>query len=451
MTGYGLLYRRLIYPLYHRLVGHGALDAIREMSAHEKLGRDQMIEVERRKRVALMRHAMTTVPFWNETCRSLGMNAEDAAEPESFARLPIMEKGLIRSRLKDLVSTDLTDNRLDPNSTSGSTGQPLRFYTDLRSKAFRKASTVRLRGWLGIRQGDCVAHLWGSSIDQAKAEAWRGRLHSWVTRELFLSAYKLSDDDMAGYASLIRGRRVGLIVGYPSVMEEFGRFCARKRLEFPHLKAVICSAETLYEEQKRAVEEFLGVPVFNRYGSREVGDMAQGRPGSEGLVVNSDRVYLEIVREDGTLCETGETGDVIVTDLDNFGMPFVRYRIGDRAALSSEVSGGFPVLLGVDGRSLDVVRTADGRRIGGTFWTIVLREKPGMDKFQVVQRSIEGVEIRYVRSDQEPDWDWIRARIREHCGPGLDVRFEAVDAIFPSAGGKHRVVISECSGASGGT
>jgi phenylacetate-CoA ligase len=266
-----------------------------------------------------------------------------------------------------------------------------------------------------------------------------------------LSAYKLSDDDMAGYASLIRGRRVALIVGYPSVMEEFGRFCARKRLIFPHLKAIICSAETLYEEQKRAVQEFLGVPVFNRYGSREVGDMAQERPGSTGLVVNSDRVYLEVVREDGTPCETGETGDVIVTDLDNFGMPFIRYRIGDRAAWSPEVSDGFPVLLGVDGRSLDVVRTPDGRRIGGTFWTIVLREKPGMEKFQVVQRSIEGVEIRYVRSDREPDWDWIRARIREHCGPGLDVRFEPVDAILPGAGGKHRVVISECSGGSVGT
>ncbi len=358
---------------------------------------------------------------------------------------------MIREHLDDLVSTDLESNRLDPNSTSGSTGQPLRFYTDLRSKAFRKASTVRLRRWLGIEQGQTVAHIWGSPIDQARAQAWRGRLHGLITREIFLSAYELTDADMARYADILARRRAELVVGYPSVMAAFGHYCADRGIRFPALKSVICSAETLYPDQRQVIEETLDVRVYNRYGCREVGDIAQERPGVDGLVVSSDRIYVEIVTPDGRPCAPGETGDILVTDLDNYGMPLIRYRIGDSGSWSTAGSGPFPVLAAVDGRSLDVVTTPDGRRIGGTFWTIVLREKPGMEQFQVIQREPDGVTIRFVpAADSRPDLDWTRTRIRAQCGPDFGVAFEPVDRIPPGAGGKHRVVISELDGARGG-
>jgi phenylacetate-CoA ligase len=444
MSAYAGLYRHLIYPAYHRLIGHGALAAIEEIAAHESLDRTAMRALEDDKRVALVAHAAATVPYWTRTLEALGIRPEDTRDPRVFSRLPVTSKAVIREHLDDLVSTDLENNRLDSNSTSGSTGQPLRFFTDLRSKAYRKASTVRLRRWVGIEQGQTVAHIWGSPIDQARAEAWRGRLHGLITREIFLSAYELTDDDMARYAGILAKRRAELVVGYPSVMAAFGRFCAERGLAFPALKSVIVSAETLYPDQRKIIEEALNAPVFNRYGCREVGDIAQERPGSGGLVVNSDRVYVEIVAPDGNPCGRGETGEILVTDLDNYGMPLIRYRIGDSASWSSAESGPFPVLAAVDGRSLDVVSTPDGRRIGGTFWTIVLREKPGMDQFQVIQREPGGVTVRYVKApDALPDFDWMKERIHAQCGPDFQVRFEEVQAIPPGAGGKHRIVISE--------
>ena len=444
MSAYAALYRRLIYPVYHGVVGHGALAAIDELSRNEGLDPMALQQLEARKRADLIGHAAAHVPYWTEQLQRLGIEPGATADPDVFARLPVTTKAVIRERLDDLVSNDLAGNRLDPNSTSGSTGQPLRFFTDLRSKAYRKASTVRLRRWIGVEQGEIVAHIWGSPIDQARAEAWRGRLHGWVTREVFLSAYQLTDDDMARYAEIIRARGAGLVVGYPSVMSAFGRFCADRGMGFPKLKSVICSAETLYSDQRQTIEETLGVTVFNRYGCREVGDIAQERPGVNGLVVNSDRLYVEVVDDSGRPCPPGQTGGLLITDLDNYGMPLIRYRIGDSASWSDETAGGFPVLAAVDGRSLDVVRTRDGRRIGGTFWTIVLREKPGFEQFQVIQKDLAGVLVRYVRTPGVvPDFDWMSERIRTQCGPDLEVRFEEVDSIAPGAGGKHRVVVSE--------
>jgi phenylacetate-CoA ligase len=452
MSAYAAVYRRLIYPVYHRLVGHGALAAIEELARNEDLDRNAMLELEARKRADLLGHAAAHVPYWKEQLDRLGIAPGAAADPEVFARLPVTTKAVIRERRDDLVSRELTGNRLDPNSTSGSTGQPLQFYTDLRSKAYRKASTVRLRRWVGVEQGDTVAHIWGSPIDQARAEAWRGRLHSWVTREVFLSAYELTDDDMNRYAGILRARRVGLAVGYPSVMSAFGRFCADRGMDFPALTSVICSAETLYPQQRKTIQQTLGVTVFNRYGCRELGDIAQERPGVNGLVVNSDRIYVEIVDDDGRPCPPGETGELLVTDLDNYGMPLIRYRIGDSAAWSDTFAGGFPVLAAVEGRSLDVVRTRDGRRIGGTFWTIVLREKPGFEQFQVIQKNLAGILVRYVPTPGvDPDFAWMTDRIGEQCGADLDVSFEAVDFIGPGAGGKHRVVVSKLDDPSHGS
>jgi phenylacetate-CoA ligase len=414
------------------------------MAENEALDRQGMQALEKGKRASLLRHAARHVPYWRNTFSRLRMNPAEAEDDEAFRELPITTKATIRDHLEDLLSSDLAGNRLYRNSTSGSTGQPMLFYTDLRSKAYRKATTVRLRNWLGVRQGETVAHIWGSPIDEARALALRGRLHGLITRELFLSAYALTDRDMSRYSEVLGTRKPSIIVAYPSVMETFALFCQSHGRRFDGLKGIICSAETLYAHQRATIERAFGVPVFNRYGSREVGDLAQGRPGVDGLVVNSDRVFVEILGRDGRPCGVGETGDIVVTDLDNYGMPLIRYRIGDRGSWSSDTAGPFPVLAAVDGRSLDVVETRDGRRIGGTFWTIVLREKPGFLQFQVVQRSPDGVEIRFVGDPRaKPDFDWMIARIREHCGSAFEVRFKEVDCIPPGPGGKFRVVVSD--------
>lgn len=446
---YGPIYRRVIYPAYHTMIRDGAVRAARELSAHDALSSTDLRRVEQDRRRRLLAHAFGTVPYYAEVAAKLGVDACSAAEPQVFRHLPALTKQIISDRGPELTSRMLAGNRLDPNSTSGSTGEPLAFFTDLRSKDFRKAVDARNRGWIGVRPGDPVILLWGSSIDHRRSADLRGRIHSLITREQLLSAYSLSDEDMARYAEIIRRFKPRLLIGYPSVMVEFASFCAASTLTFPSVAAIVCSAEALYQDQREIIETALGVRVFNRYGCREVGAVAHETPTSRGLVVNSDRLFVEIVDDAGQACGPGETGELLVTDLDNYGMPFIRYRIGDRGSWSdpdADVAGGlpYPVLSRVEGRSLDVVTTRDGRRVGGTFWTILLRQRPGMDRFQVVQSSPERVIIRYL-ADKILDADtaaYFRARIAETCGTDLQVAFERVDDIRPEPGGKFRLVIS---------
>lgn len=452
---YHWIYRKLLYPAYHRVIGSGASDAIRALEAHDHLSAEELQSTNRTKLRDLLHHAGTHVPYYRDVIDALGCSVDELVEPKNFAQLPMLTKDIIRRQDKRLTSENLDNNRLDANSTSGSTGSPLHFFTDTRSKTWRKATVVRNRRWLGIKRGDRIVNLWGSPIDQARVSAWRGRLHSYTTRIKFLSAYSLSDADMERYVQTLHAFAPKMLVGYPSVLAEFARFCARRQLSLPELRAIICSAEALFPEQREVIESVFATPVFNRYGCREVGDIAHERPGQEGLVVNSDRILVEIVDNQGQLCEPGTSGEMLMTDLDNYGMPLIRYRIGDvgRWLDPSRISADipYPVLESVEGRSMDVVVSPSGQRVGGTFWTILFRKRPGIALFQVVQDRADHIAVRYVQDPdvEAVDTEYFRGKIHEKCGTALGVTFQQVDAIEADPTGKRRLVLSQVAANAG--
>jgi phenylacetate-CoA ligase len=444
---YSSIYAKLIYPAYHRAIGSDATSLIRELNSHDRLSRDELASLESKKLSALLLHARESVPYYGQLLARHDPFGSSGVDYDRFSQLPLLTKAIIRNNLKELVSARLDGNRLDPNSTSGSTGEPLSFFTDLRSKSYRKAAVARNRKWIGIENGDPVARLWGSDIDARKAQSMRGKVHSIVTRELFLSAYDLDDACMTAYSRAIRRHGTKLLIGYPSVLATFGEFCRDRSIEFPSVSAVVCSAEALHPFQRESIESCFSAPLYNRYGCREVGDIAQEVPGLRGLVVNSDRIYVEILDESGKACGPETVGNIVITDLDNYGMPLIRYQTGDRgswAVPDSKAMLPYPVLSSVEGRNLDVVIAPSGNRIGGTFWTILLRKRPGIKAFRIVQGSLSSLSIQYIRMPGVSDIDlpYFETKIREKCGPEMAIEFQEVEEFNIPPGEKFRLVKS---------
>ena len=137
-----------------------------------------------------------------------------------------------------------------------------------------------------------------------------------------------------------------------------------------------------------------------------------------------------------------------MTDLENYGMPMIRYRIGDLARWAQEDTRGrdrysFPILQSVDGRTLDIVQAPNGNRIGGTYWTILLRNRPGIKKFQVIQDTPDAIRILYVREQgASPDFDYYREQIAERCGDALRVEFIETGQFEQPPGAKFRLTRS---------
>ena len=448
---YQKLYETAIYPFYHWLKKDGANAAIRELDQHELLNSEELRRVTLGKLQKLLLHAIENVPFYKDHLQRLELTDSLSDLHESFLSVPALSKATINDNRQSMISTNLDGNGLDDNSTSGSTGEKLLFYTDWRSGAFRKATVRRSQRWLGVLPGDPEVRLWGSPIDINRAKSLRGFVHTAISREKMLSAYSMDEQSLNSYLKFCLRFKPKLLIGYPSALSVFAAYLESQGARIPSLVAISCSAETLYEHDREYLAKIFEAPVFNRYGCREVGDIANEAPDADGLIVNSDRLFVEILNGKGEPCAPGEQGEVVVTDLENYGMPLIRYRIGDLACWSSETTRGgdkypFPMLESVDGRTLDVIQSPNGNRVGGTYWTILLRNRPGIKTFQVIQDKPDAIRILYVGEEgAAPDFEYYRSKIEDKFGPELKVAFVETETFEQPPGTKFRLIMSKIS------
>jgi len=217
------------------------------------------------------------------------------------------------------------------------------------------------------------------------------------------------------------------------------------------------SAGTLYGLMRETIQRVFRAPVFNRYGSREVGDIACECEAHQGLHVCPVTHYVEILREDGTPARPGEVGEIVVTSLTNYAMPLIRYRIGDMGAWAEKdcsCGRNWPLLKEVTGRVTDSFVSASGTRVHGEYFTHLLYFRDWVKKFQFLQESYTRIRLLIVPAVPPDQAKWIveqeradlEAKVQLVMGPECSLEIELVSDIPPSPSGKYRYTISKVSG-----
>lgn len=444
---------KLAFPLYHWIKRDGLLQAIRHLEASQWNSSEELRALQAQKLSRLLQHCENNVPFYSRLFQEMGRTAAELTDYEQFRRIPFLTKKTINENGETLRARGFPVADLIRNTTGGSTGEPLVFFNDRASLLQRQAVVVRNQAWVGALYSDREARLWGAPMDLDKLTSWRGRLHGMLHHTVQLSTYDLSDESMRRYVRVLNRFRPKLLISYPSPLASFSRFLIENNTGIPSIKSIITSAEMLFDWQRDLISKaFDGAVVYDRYGCREFGNIAHECAAHEGYHVNCERVFLEILDDEGNIAGSGRPGKLYVTDLDNMGFPFLRYEIGDMAVPSNarcSCGRGLPLIERFEGRSFDVVRCPNGNRVGGTFWTICLRRYKGIVRFQVVQERIDLIAIRLVVDEhyEQRTESLISAAIREKCGAGMQLRYEYVDKIGLTRGGKERLVISELQGA----
>jgi phenylacetate-CoA ligase len=201
----------------------------------------------------------------------------------------------------------------------------------------------------------------------------------------------------------------------------------------------------LHDFERSLVEDVFGCRVTNRYGCEEVSLIACECEEHRGLHVNMDTLHVECVR-DGKPAPAGETGAVVVTDLTNRGMPFIRYLVGDTARMAGEPCAcgrSYPMIASLEGRVADYVRTPEGEYISGISLTenfaMVL---DGVKQMQIVQDRIDHLRFRVVPCGEADLRGQIAALVRERFGDSMHHDIEYVRSIQSETSGKYRFCIS---------
>jgi phenylacetate-CoA ligase len=442
------LTRTAAHLLFHDVVRRdGFGKAWRALERSQWFSPDRLAAMQSEKLSALMEHCWRHVPYYRRIFESQGLRPQEIGDPTSLRRLPYLTKQLYRSNFRELRSTVHPDRLVKRSGTSGSTGESLFFLVDLERNSERVAALCRHTGWCGLPPFPREAWLWGATFEpKPVAGAWNALRFS-LHPMLMLSSHDLSQAVMAQHARRLAAYGPELFHSFSTPLERFASFCLENRIHLPTLGAIVASAEQLHEHQKQVAEAAFGTKVFNRYGSREFGAIAHDCEQQAGLHINAERLILEVLRPDGSSCAPGEMGEIVITDLDNYAAPFVRYRIGDRGCLGDRpcpCGRGLPLLGALDGRLLDIVMTPSGTAVGGTFWLILVRHvTKKVVGIQVVQDAVDHVLIKLVMQDELLLDEQVRTLRREAAkvAPDLKIGIEYVDSIPTTRSGKRRLVV----------
>lgn len=446
---YTTLAKHIIYPVYQFCRCRTALKQLHELERVQWLPTDEIKKLQWKKLKKLLEYAHINVPYYQQVFKTLNVTPKDITTPDNFRKLPLLDKEDIRNNIGDIISSNYEKKDLIKNSTGGSTGVNLRFFDDNKRTDYISAIVLRNDRWAGLDIGDRHVKLWGSPFDISHQNRLKSKIYNKLFRTLFLSSYTLSEENMLIYAKKLLQYKPKVIIGYSSPLYLFAKFLEENKIEGIHPRSIISSAEVLYDYQRELIESVFQCKVFNRYGCREFSTIAQECPEHSGMHINAEHVYVECLGEDGEPAAPGESGELIITDLDNYGMPFIRYRIGDVGVLSDRKCNcgrGLPMMETIEGRTFDIIVGTNGSQLGGTFWTLLLRTAvDGIKQFQVIQESKNEINIKIV-VDEKFKSEYIGMltdKIHEYCGDDMEVNFGIVDKIPLTKSGKFRFVISK--------
>lgn len=455
MDVYGQLFRSVLLPTWE-----SAIRRRPTLARHEFLERtqwrslDELLAIQAGALRRLVRHAAAHVPFYRERFAASGLSADDIRRPEDLHKLPVLTREDARERARERES-EVSPFPTIRKNTGGTTGQPLLFGYDHDSEYWRQAVKMRGYGWAGFQPGDRALFFWGSPVDSQPPPARRAKilLDRLLRRERYFPCTVITEDDLRTIVQAIEHESPKAFVCYAQAGAALARFVNENGLRSWETIPVLCGAERLFPQDRVELEKAFGPAVFETYGCREVMLVGSECEAHEGLHLSMENLIVElVVREpDGRErpARVGETGEVVITDLHNLSMPFIRYRNGDLAVAAppERCSCGRHLLrlASVEGRAAEMLHDGAGRTVSGLAFHILFTGlADAARQFQLVQHGDRSVTLRIVPGNGLDDaaLDSIRAGCAELLR-GVPIDIALMDDIPATKDGKRRTVIVE--------
>lgn len=449
MSLYAPIVKHITYPLWVLKDHSSELEYLRQYEETQFYTSDQIRELQWQKLERILDHAYKTSPFYTKRFHSAGINPSDIRSPEDMLKLPPLLKDDIQNNGDELKSKDFSESDIIKDKTGGSTGSPLIFYYDQERLYSRQAATIRHDRWTTWDIGQKMALLWGAASDLSGFHSIKGRIRNLLlSRRVILDTSSIDEDKLWNFAQKLKRYNSKFFLAYANSMVLFAKFVRENNITWINPTAIITSAEVLLPENRTLIETVFGCKVYNRYGCRELAVIASECAYHTGLHMNAESLYIEFVR-DGRYSKPGEIGEIIVTDLLNYGMPLIRYKIGDMGSPIDKVclcGRGLPLMDMVSGRVTDFIVTPDEKLISGVaLATYVITNIPGIKQIQLVQESKEQVKIRLVQNENftKESLSKLNSNVIKFLGNKIRTDIEYVDNIPFERSGKYRFSISK--------
>jgi phenylacetate-CoA ligase len=389
----------------------------------------------------LVQHASDTSPFYSERFAQAGIDPNKVRTIADLAKLPLLSKDDIRNHHADIFSTNYSPEELVSAKTGGSTGVALQVFCDQQGIELRAGAALLADEWSGWKLGEPIAAVWGNPpVPITLKNKLRCLLKD---RIIYLDTMRIDDAAIDAFLVGWQTMRPGMLYGHA---HSIFILCEALQQRGVKLKptGVVATSMMLIETERVVIEDVCGIKVTNRYGCEEVSLIACECEQHQGLHLNSAHNIVEFLREDGTPCDYGEDGRLVITELVNYGMPMIRYEVGDWGIPSDRVCScgrGLPLMESVTGRTADFLVATDGSRVAGI--SIIensLTKISGIRQMQIVQDKAHHLTVNVVMGQDysEATAEDLVMSLKQMLGAEMQVDLNRVETIPQEKSGKYR-------------
>lgn len=443
-------YKEIIFMLKQRIFRNNAINIYHDLKLNEKRTPEAIKAINFNKRLKIINYAYNNVTFYRNHYDTHNFHPKDLITSSDWDKVPIVTKDQIINNLQNFVSKNTKTKYLKKSSTGGSTGTPLTVYHDRRFPV--ETIGWRVLDWWGICKGNNIAFALRNTRKNLISK-WSNRILWFPTKRIWIDAKKMSEDDIRNFLNDFNKIKPTILEGYVGAISHIAGYIKQNNISVYSPKAVWVTSSPINETQRNIIKTAFNSNVYDQYGCGEVFWLAAQCKEVGGLHVFSDVRHLEYVNDSGANVPDGEYGDALITDLENYAFPIIRYKNGDRGRyLSRDCECGlpFPMIDSVKGRITDMIKSMNGDTISGDYLTTIFDDFPdAIQGFQIHQKVDYSIDFLVIPNYKLRESKEIIENVFDEFRSKLDDS-QIVSLIYTDKivhdGGKTRYVISEIQG-----
>jgi phenylacetate-CoA ligase len=389
----------------------------------------------------LIYHCYKNVPYYKNIMLVNGINPQMISSLKDIDHFPILTKEIIKEHYNQFIPTNIKKIKgVKISQTGGTTGNILYTRNDTNTRSSVWAAYKRFEDWMGITKIDQSLILMGGHvIGKNYYEIIKQNVYNYLTNRITFNPYDTSEENIKSIVNVLKNKNISLIRSYSQFLYFLANRLKKEKFNF-NIKAITTTAEPLLPKQRKLFTEIFNAKIFDQYGCGEIGGVAFECEHHRGLHITEEHVIVEINKKN----------ELIITDLDNYSLPFIRYFNGDQAIISKNLCScgrKSKLIKRIMGRTCDYIIGINGEFLHWAyFWHLFfdsnISEKRNIRKFQILQISNTELKIRLISEPLNKDEkQMIINNIQSRIGKMI-INFSFEINIENTASGKYRPVIN---------
>ena len=362
---------------------------------------------------------------------------------KKLSEFPVVNKSIIKDHIDDISSDEYKGKQLHEMHTSGSTGTPFVSRQNEKKRNRVLAELIYFGEKAGYQLGEryIFFRVWMEANKKSKIESFKQNL-------IPVDILHLDDDNLEQIRLLLlKDQKIKYLLAYASTYDKLSKYLEKwkHKPEDFSIHTIISSSEVLQSSTRERLKRIFGCNVISRYSNQENGILAQDNTVADEYEINNASYVIEILRLDSDEpVSEGETGRIVVTDLFNYAMPFIRYDTGDVGTLSfrkTKSGDKIPIIKCIGGRMVDMIYDTKGTPLTPHTWSVYMWKFDKLNQYQFIQNGERDYLLKInvqegVYTDEE-----LAEHLKSVLGQDANIEIQRVSDIPVLASGKFKKTV----------